>query len=152
MNFWLVKTEPSVFSFSDLQSAGVVGWDGVRNFQARNFMRAMQVGDQVVVYHSNASPSGVAGLAEVVSAHEPDPTQFDATSAYFDPRSSVDSPRWSWVHLRALVPLAFVSLDELRQLPELRRCPLVAKGSRLSVLPLTAREFDAIMQAAGPAC
>lgn len=149
MSYWLAKSEPSAYSFADLLADGVTVWDGVRNFQARNFISSMIPGDQVVFYHSNADPSGVAGLAEVVSVPFADPSQFDPQSRYFDPRASLDRPRWTSVRLSPVRQLEFVPLDVLRRVPQLQGSQLLAKGNRLSVLPLTADEFAAIVAAAG---
>ena len=132
---------------SDLVRVKREGWDGVRNYEARNSMRAMQKGDLAIFYHSNATPPGAAGIAKVVKAAEPDPTQFDPRSKYFDPTSNPDDPRWDWVTIAPVKRLRLVPLDELRTLPELAECRLLAKGSRLSVLPLTQVEFDAIVAA-----
>jgi len=145
---WLVKTEPDVFSYDDLQRSGTTGWDGVRNYQARNHLRSMRLGDLVLVYHSNAAPPGVVGIAEVVAEHTPDPTQFDPSSKYFDPASRHEEPRWSLVRLAARQSLPIVPLDELKTLPALAGSRLVARGNRLSVLPLTAAEFEAVVTAA----
>ena len=145
---WLMKTEPDAFSYDDLVRERRSGWDGVRNYQARNSMREMRRGDLVVIYHSNATPPGVAGIARVVGEAEPDPTQFDPTSDYFDARSTPEAPRWDLVTLAPKRRLRFVPLDELRSLTALRDCPLLARGNRLSVLPLTESEFAAI-EAAG---
>lgn len=145
---WLMKSEPDVFGYDDLVRVKREGWDGVRNFEARNFMRAMRRGDRVIFYHSNAKPPGVAGIAKVVRGAEPDPTQFDPTSKYFDATSDPAAPRWDWVTVAPDRRLAFVSIDELKQIPELAGCRLLAKGNRLSVMPLTPGEFDAIVAAA----
>ena len=142
-----MKSEPYVFSYDDLTKVKREGWDGVRNYQARNFMREMKKGDLVIFYHSNATPPGAAGVAKIVKEAEPDPTQFDPESNYFDPKSSPDSPRWDWVTLGPKKRLKFVSLDELRAMPELEECRLLARGNRLSVIPLTEAEFDAIVAA-----
>lgn len=142
--YWLVKTEPDVFSYDDLERHGSTGWDGVRNYQARNHLRAMRQGDLVVVYHSNTKPPGAVGVAEVSAEHTPDPTQFDPDSPYFDAASRPDEPRWSLVHLVPRDRLRLVSLDILRNEPGLRASRLVAKGNRLSVLPLTKGEFETI--------
>jgi len=145
---WLLKSEPSTFSYDDLVRVKREGWDGVRNYQARNHLRAMRKGDLAIFYHSNASPPGVAGICKIVREAEPDPTQFDPTSPYYDPRSDPADPRWDWVTVAPVRPLPFLSLDELRQLPEMEGSPLLARGNRLSVLPLTEAQFDAIVAAA----
>ena len=142
---WLMKSEPDVFGYDDLVRVKREGWDGVRNYQARNFMREMQRGDRVIFYHSNAKPPGVAGIAKIVKGAEPDPTQFDPGSKYFDPKSDPAEPRWDWVTVAPDRKLEFVSIDELKQIPELTDCRLLAKGNRLSVMPLTDDEFDAIV-------
>jgi predicted RNA-binding protein with PUA-like domain len=143
---WLMKSEPDVFGYDDLVRNGREGWDGVRNYQARNFMRAMAKGDHVLFYHSNAAPPGVAGIAKVVRTAEPDPTQFDPASKYHDPNSSPDDPRWDWVTVAPVRALRFVSIDELRTIPELHECRLLAKGNRLSVMPIADHEFDAVVR------
>lgn len=148
MAYWLMKSEPDVFGYDDLVRVKREGWDGVRNYTARNFMRAMAKGDQVIFYHSNATPPGVAGIAKIAKTAEPDPTQFDPASKYYDPKSKPDDPRWSWVTVAPHKKLPFVSLDELRELPELASSQLLARGNRLSVMPLTELEFDAIVTAA----
>ncbi|MEZ5296752.1 MAG: EVE domain-containing protein [Ilumatobacteraceae bacterium] len=123
-------------------------WDGIRNYQARNFLREMKRGDRAIFYHSNAKPPGVAGIAKIVKGAEPDPTQFDPESHYYDPKSDPDDPRWDWVTVAPDRALPFVSLDELKRMPELADCRLLAKGNRLSVIPLTDDQFDAIVAAA----
>ena len=145
---WLLKSEPDVFGYDDLVEVKREGWDGVRNYQARNFLRAMQKGDRAIFYHSNANPPGVAGIAKVVKTAEPDPTQFDPNSKYFDPESPLSDPRWDWVTVAPDRKLPYVSLDELRTMPELTECRLLARGNRLSVIPLTEAEFEAIVAAA----
>lgn len=142
---WLLKSEPDVFSYDDLVKAKREGWDGIRSYQARNFMREMQVGDQAIYYHSNAKPPGAAGICEIVKTAEPDPTQFDPKSDYYDAASTPEDPRWDWVTVSPVRKLAFVPLDELRTIPELAQSRLLARGNRLSVLPLTDAEFDAIV-------
>jgi predicted RNA-binding protein with PUA-like domain len=144
---WLLKSEPDVFGYDDLVRVGREGWDGVRNYTARNFLRAMRVGDRAIFYHSNAAPPGAAGICKIVKAAEPDPTQFDPRSKYYDPASKPEDPRWDWVTVAPVRPLRFVALDELRAMPELASSPLLAKGNRLSVMPLTDEEFDAIVRA-----
>ncbi|HNJ98216.1 MAG TPA: EVE domain-containing protein [Ilumatobacteraceae bacterium] len=146
--YWLFKSEPDVFGYADLVRKKREGWDGVRNYQARNFMRAMKVGDQGIFYHSNATPPGVAGICKVVKTAEPDPTQFDPNSKYYDPASKPEDPRWDWVTVAPVKALPFLALDDLKAIPALAECRLLAKGNRLSVMPLTAAEFDAIVAAA----
>ena len=146
---WLMKTEPDVFSYDDLVKEKRSGWDGVRNYQARNFMRDMRRGDLVILYHSNATPPGAAGIARIVGEAEPDATQFDPASKYFDAASDPDDPRWDLVTLAPKRRLRFVPLPTLRELPELVDCPLLARGNRLSVMSLTEGEFAAIAAAGG---
>lgn len=145
---WLIKSEPEVFSLDDLLRAPrrTTAWEGVRNFQARNFLRAMRAGDLAIFYHSNAEPSACVGTVTVVREAYPDPTQFDAKSKYFDADSSPADPRWS------LVDVAFASkfarpvpLDEIRRTPGLGDMVLV-KRSRLSVQPVTAKEWAIVLR------
>ena len=143
---WLLKSEPDVFSYDDLVRVGREGWDGVRNYQARNYLRAMRRGDRAIFYHSNAQPPGVAGICKVVKTAEPDPTQFDPASKYYDAKSDPNDPRWDWVTVAPVRALPFVPIDELRSIPELAECRLLARGNRLSVLPLTDDEFDTIVR------
>ena len=145
MAHWLLKSEPDVFGYDDLVTNGREGWDGVRNYTARIHLRAMRKGDTAIFYHSNAKPPGAAGVCKVVKGAEPDPTQFDPSSKYYDPTSPVAEPRWDWVTVAPVRELRFVSLDELRTMPELVDCKLLARGNRLSVLPLTEEEFAAIV-------
>jgi predicted RNA-binding protein with PUA-like domain len=153
---WLVKSEPDVFSFDDLLRAPgrTTAWDGVRNYQARNYLRdAMQVGDTVLFYHSNALPPGVVGIAEVASASYPDPTQFDPSSDAFDPKSTRDQPRWWLVDIRAREPLPrIVSLAALRADAILATLdlPLLRRANRLSVMPLPSAALPRIVALARP--
>lgn len=135
--FWLMKSEPDVFSIDDLIAQETSLWDGVRNYQARNFMQEMQVDDVVFFYHSNAKPSGIVGLMEVVETAQPDPSQFDPQSAYFDDKATSDKPRWFCVRVGKAKRFGReLPLTELKDVPELEGCLLLAKGSRLSVLPI----------------
>jgi predicted RNA-binding protein with PUA-like domain len=144
-----MKSEPDVFSIDDLKAKGPSGWDGVRNYQARNFMRDMRVGDRVLFYHSNATPPGVAGLAEVAKTAYPDPTQFDRASKYFEPRATPGRPVWFQVDLRFRRRLPrLLSLDELRGVPALSGMALF-KRSRLSVQPVAPEEYATIVRLAG---
>ena len=147
---WLCKTEPDVYSIDDLRRDTVTGWEGVRNYQARNFMRdGMAPGDRVLVYHSNADPAGVAGVAEVSGPARPDPTQFDPRSEYHDPGSSQDDPRWVMRDLRFAERFPeVVSLDRLRACKALAGMVALRRGNRLSVTPVTAAEFAAVLRLA----
>lgn len=147
MAHWLMKSEPDVFSYDDLVRVRREGWDGIRNYQARIYLREMRKGDQAIFYHSNATPPGAAGVCRIVKGAEPDPTQFDPSSKYFDPTSPIDTPRWDLVTVAPVKRLNYVSLDELRTIPELADCRLLARGNRLSVMPLTEAEFAAIVAA-----
>jgi predicted RNA-binding protein with PUA-like domain len=147
MSYWLMKSEPDTFGYDDLVRVKREGWDGIRNYQARNYLREMRKGDQAVFYHSNATPPGVAGVCKIVKEAEPDPTQFDPLSHYYDPGSDPADPRWDWVTVAPVKRLRFISLDELRTMPELAECRLLARGNRLSVIPLTDDEFAAILAA-----
>jgi len=149
MNYWLMKSEPDECSIDDaLAAAGrITPWTGVRNYQARNFMRdAMRAGDGVLFYHSSCAEPGVAGLAEVASAPYPDPTQFQRRSPYFDPKSTRAAPRWMMVDVRALRKLRLVPLAELRRHRPLAKMWLLQPGSRLSITPVTPAEWRYITE------
>jgi len=146
--YWLLKSEPQVFSYADLVRSGREGWDGIRNYQARIYLRQMQVGEDAIYYHSSADPPGAAGICTIVGTAEPDPTQFDPNSPYYDPTSDPTDPRWDWVTVAPKRELRFVPLAELRTIPELADSKLLARGNRLSVLPLTEFEFEAIVRRA----
>jgi len=152
--YWLMKSEPSVFSFDDLWNAPgrTTSWEGVRNFQARNFMRdGMQVGDGVLFYHSSADVVGVAGLAEVARAAYPDPSAFDVDDPHHDPKSRPDAPTWLMVDVRAVEPFSrVVSLDTLRATPGLADMQVLRRGNRLSITPVTPEEW-ALVAALGRA-
>ena len=142
MSYWLMKSEPDEVSIDDLARLGQVPWFGVRNYQARNFMRdAMQVGDGVLFYHSSCATPGIAGLARVVSRAYPDTTQFDPASPYYDPKSSPDKPRWLNVDVAHVATTPLLSLTALRQAPVLADMVVLQKGSRLSITPVTAAEW-----------
>jgi len=136
-NYWLVKSEPKTYSISDLQREQVTIWDGVRNYQARNFLRQMQMGDRVFFYHSNTIPPGIVGLAEVSSINIDDPTQFDPQSKYFDPKSSLAAPRWQTVQIKFLAAFPqMITLETLKQKFTPEELQVVKTGNRLSVLPV----------------
>jgi predicted RNA-binding protein with PUA-like domain len=144
MQYWLMKSEPDELSINDLEAAPEqrVPWFGVRNYQARNFMRdAMQVGDLAFFYYSSCAAPGIAGICEVCSEPYPDETQFDAVSPYFDQKSNFDSPRWWLRNVRFVAKSRLVSLAELRLYPELANMRLLARGNRLSITPVTAAEW-----------
>ena len=147
MNHWLIKSEPDVFSIQDLAGAKrrTTHWEGVRNYQARNYLRSMQVGERALFYHSNATPSAVAGVVEIVRAAYPDPAAWDPKSDYHDPKASPANPIWSMVDVK-LVEIfpREVPLDELRTVKALAGMELLRRGSRLSVQPVTAAQFRAI--------
>ncbi len=146
--YWLFKTEPEAFSFDDLLAAPgrTAGWDGVRNYQARNFLRdEVRAGDGVLVYHSNAEPTGVAGVAEVARAAYPDATAFDPAHDGYDPRSRPEAPVWVQVDVRAVERFPrVVALAELRAAPALAEMVVLRRGNRLSVTPVTAAEWRAV--------
>ena len=147
MKYWLMKSEPDTFSIDDLKRKKREAWDGVRNYQARNFMRDdMRVGDGVFFYHSNCAEPGIAGLAEVASDAYPDPSQFDPKSQYFDPGSSRDNPRWMLVDVKFVKKLGrVITLDELKNHPKIAGMTLLRKGNRLSVMPVDAAEWKYIL-------
>lgn len=137
MNYWLMKSEPDVYSIADLQRDRETLWDGVRNYQARNFLKSMQPGDFVFFYHSNATPLGIAGLMKVRQSGVVDPTQFDATSKYYDPKSTEENPRWHTVTVEYVETFPeLITLDALRQNFSPDDLLVVRQGNRLSVLPV----------------
>lgn len=149
MNYWLMKSEPDVFSIDDLKKKKKSGWDGVRNYQARNYMRDnMQVGDLVLFYHSSCEVPGIAGLARVSKESHPDPSQFDAKSEYYDPKATKENPRWFMVEVEFVEKFNKVfTLSEIKATKGLEKMPLVQKGSRLSINPVTPEEFKIIQTA-----
>ena len=150
MKHWLIKSEPETFSIDDLAKVKREPWSGVRNYQARNYMwKEMRIGDPALLSHSNAKPPGIVGLARVVGEPYPDPTQWDPGSEYFDPKSTEDNPRW-W-----LVDFAFekkfaelIPLEKLRGIESLAEMVILQKGTRLSITPVAAKHFNAVMKLA----
>lgn len=138
MAYWLMKSEPSEVSIDDVAARPdqTVDWFGVRNYAARNFLRSMKLGDKGFFYHSSCAEPGIVGLVEVVREAYPDPSQFDPTSDYFDPKSPQDAPRWSTVDVRFARKTRLLSLAELRTRPELATLLVLQKGNRLSVTPV----------------
>lgn len=153
MRHWLLKSEPEVFGFDHLLAAPdrTTCWDGIRNYQARNYMRdEMRVGDRAFFYHSNAEPAGVAGIVEVVREAYPDPTAFDPASEYFDPKSRPEAPTWLMVDVRAVEPLpTLVTLDAMRAAPGLADMLALRRGNRLSVTPVTPEEWRVVCELGG---
>jgi predicted RNA-binding protein with PUA-like domain len=147
MRYWLMKSEPSEYSIDDLARDGFVPWFGVRNYQARNFMRdQMQVGDKVLFYHSSCPEPGVAGLAEVSKKAYPDATQFDEAGKYFDPKSSQDNPRWFNVEVKFVKKTRLLPLGEIREYPELANMRILQRGNRLSITPVDPDEWKFILK------
>jgi predicted RNA-binding protein with PUA-like domain len=150
MNYWLMKSEPDVFSFQDLKKRPkqTEPWNGVRNYQARNFMRDdMKIGDLILFYHSSCEVPGVAGVAKVSSIPYPDSTQFEKKSEYYDEKATKENPRWFLVDVSFEEDLKnFVSLEELKKHAQLKDMRLMQKGNRLSILPVTKNEFEFILK------
>jgi len=149
MRYWLMKTEPDVYGIDDLADAagGTTAWWGVRNYQARNFMRdQMRLGDQAFFYHSSCAEPGIAGIVEVSRLAYPDETQFDPHSAYFDPKSTRDAPRWLHVDVRLLKKTPLVSLTALREHPALSNLRILQRGNRLSITPVDPKEWNFIIR------
>lgn len=148
-NYWLMKSEPSCFSIDDLRASKnqTSSWDGVRNYQARNFMRNdMQIGDLIFFYHSNCNPPGIVGIAEVASEAYPDYTAFDPNSDHPDAKSTPDNPRWFMVDVRFKERFDhIITLETLKQYPELQDMALVRRGNRLSVMPVSAKDWAFIL-------
>ena len=137
MNYWLMKSEPSVYSIWDLQREGQTLWDGVRNYQARNYLKAMQPGDRAFFYHSNANPPGIAGLMEIVETQVVDPSQFDPTSPYYDPKATPAAPRWYTVRVQFVAAFGrLIPLAQLRATFTPAELEVVRRGTRLSVMPV----------------
>jgi predicted RNA-binding protein with PUA-like domain len=151
MKYWLMKSEPDVYSIDQLHKDNSTWWDGVRNYQARNFMmKDMQVGDEVLFYHSNAEPPGVAGLGRISKIAAPDKSQFDRKSDYFDPKATPEKPIWFCVEVSFVKKLPhLVSLADLRSNESLKDMLVLQKGSRLSVQPVDGKHFDIVKEMAG---
>jgi len=148
MRYWLMKSEPDEVSFDDVLAAPgqTVAWFGVRNYQARNFMRdAMQPGDGILFYHSSCAIPGVAGIAQVVSGPYPDASQFDSASKYFDPKATPEQARWISVDVQAREKGRYLPLSDMRAIPALEDMVLLQKGSRLSISPVTDAQFNTIL-------
>jgi predicted RNA-binding protein with PUA-like domain len=146
--YWLMKSEPGTFSIDDLRRDGKTCWDGVRNYQARNFMRdEMAVGDGVLFYQSRVKPMGVYGIAKVASDAYPDPTAFDPAEPHYDPKSDPANPTWMMVDIAYVATLdPPVTLDDLKKTPGLEKMMVIQRGSRLSVQPVTPEEWDIVLR------
>ena len=146
--YWLIKSEPSAYSIDDLKRDKSTLWEGIRNYQARNFMmKEMKVGDEALFYHSSAEPPGAVGIAEVSGAAEPDPTQFDSGDSHYDPKATPAKPIWFCVRVRFKQKFTRqVALSELRERKELKDMVLLQKGSRLSIQPVTEKEFKLVSE------
>ena len=148
--FWLMKSEPDVYSIDDLGRDGIESWEGVRNYQARNFMRDMAKGDLVIFYHSNAKPPGAAGVCRISREAYPDDTQFNKKSNYYDPKSKKEDPRWSMVDVEFVEKFDdVVSLQSMKDDPALEGMRVTQKGSRLSVQPVEKKHFKRVLKIAG---
>jgi len=149
MAYWLMKSEPSAYSIDDLKREGQTHWDGIRNYQARNYMREMQLGDEAFFYHSNCKPPGIVGTMKVITTVYTDHTAFDPQDVHFDPKSKKDQPRWEMVDLAygATFP-KILSLAALRAEPSLEGLVILRKGNRLSITPLSEAEWQSILKLA----
>lgn len=152
MNYWLFKTEPTECSIDDLarEPQKAVVWEGVRNYQARNFLREAKVADQIFIYHSSCKHIGIAGIAEVATSAYTDPSQFQPNNVYFDAKSTIEKPRWSAIDVRFVKKFpALITLDALKHNTSLTELALVQKASRLSVIPVSTAQWLSILQMAG---
>jgi predicted RNA-binding protein with PUA-like domain len=146
-----MKSEPDAYGIDDLRREGSTLWDGIRNYQARNFMRSMNEADRAFFYHSNCKPPGIIGLMEVVETNLVDPTQFDATAKYFDPKSNPDQPRWDCARLRFIGQFGeLLSLDQLRAAYTEEQLPVIKRGNRLSILPIPTTTAEDLLDRLGP--
>ena len=146
--YWLMKTEPTTYSIYDLEKQGVTPWEGVRNYQARNFMRdQMKLGDKVLFYHSNCNPPGIVGLATVSKESHPDYFALDKNSSYFDPKASKEKPIWYMVEVSYEKKFSQTySLTDIRNNPDLKSMMVIKKGSRLSIQPVSKEEYETIIE------
>ena len=151
MRYWLMKSEPEAYSIDMLAKDKTTPWTGIRNYQARNFMRSMAIGDRAFFYHSNAKPPGIVGMMEVIETGLTDPSQFDPASKYFDPESKPQAPRWDCVRLRYVGTFAeLLSLDQLREQFSVEELPVVRQGNRLSILPVPEASATRLLDLLGP--
>ena len=147
LNYWLMKSEPEAYSIDSLKNDNVTLWDGIRNYQARNFMRRMAKGDKVFFYHSNCKPPGIVGLMEVIELNIVDPTQFEKHSKYYDPKSNPEKPRWDCVKVKFIYKSdKILSLPELKELFNEDELLVVKKGNRLSIIPVKVETAKLLLQ------
>ena len=147
INYWLMKSEPDAYSIDNLEADGTTIWDGIRNYQARNFMRKMNKGDKIFFYHSNCKPPGIVGLMEVIDKDIIDPTQFDESSKYFDPKSNTSAPRWDCVKVKFNYKFKeIISLQDLRELFREEDMIVVKKGNRLSITPVKKESAQLLLE------
>ena len=147
INYWLMKSEPDAYSIDNLEADGTTIWDGIRNYQARNFMRKMNIGDKIFFYHSNCKPPGIVGLMEVIDKDIIDPTQFDERSKYFDPKSNKSVPRWDCVKVKFNYKFKeIISLQDLRKLFSEEDMIVVKKGNRLSITPVKKESAQLLLE------
>lgn len=150
MNYWLLKSEPDAFSIDDMKKAGTEPWDGIRNYQARNFMmKDMEIGDLAFFYHSNCKPPGIVGIMKVASKPYPDHTAWDESAKYYDPKSSEEKPRWHMVDFEYVTQFDNISLESLKQEEALEGMLTLRKGNRLSITPVEKEHFQHILSMAG---
>ncbi len=147
MNYWIMKSEPNEFSIDNLKSKKTEPWDGIRNYQVRNMFRdEFVIGDRALFYHSNAKEIGVVGEMEIVSKAYPDPTQFDKGNTHYDKKSKTENPRWLLVDVKFIKKFKnIITLDEIKNMPSFKESPLVRKGNRLSVVPITRVQYQDIL-------
>ena len=146
-----MKSEPDVYGIHHLEQEGSTLWDGIRNYQARNFMRTMAIGDRAFFYHSNAKPPGIVGMMEVIETGLTDPSQFDPANKYYDPKSKPEAPRWDCVRLQYVGRFAeLLSLDALREQFSVEELPVVRAGNRLSILPVPEASAERLLALLGP--
>jgi predicted RNA-binding protein with PUA-like domain len=147
MKFWIMKSEPDVFSIKDLEKKQKQCWDGVRNYQARNFMKEMKLGDKILFYHSSSDVVGIAGIASVCKLAYPDHTQFDQESDYYDEKATLESPRWYMVDVKHEKTFkSIITLEMIRNNEQLSNLIILRKGNRLSITPCEKKEFDIIQK------
>ncbi len=149
-NYWLMKSEPDVYGIDNLQQESITLWDGIRNYQARNFMRSMNIGDQAFFYHSNCKEPSIVGIMEVIKVRIIDPTQFDTNSKYYDPKSRKESPRWDCVQMKYIGEFnRYINLHQLKEIYSPDDLQVVRKGNRLSIMPVPKNTANDLLKRLG---